>query len=92
MKQPFPSISAVAAELRDLNANVEGECDVRLQVREGEPLSWRLNWGPSDYDQDHRGAWGASSIPGVNKGRVGRFNSFETAKDLIDQAKEMAAQ
>lgn len=47
--------------LREGNASVEGECDVRLQVT---PDGWRLWWGLSDYDLDHRGFWGASSVPG----------------------------
>jgi len=87
----FPSIAAIAAELRAVNANVEGECDVRLQVwPDGQ---WRVRYGDSSYDQDHRGYWGSSSIPGANrKGRVSRFNSVDVARDLIDQARDMHAQ
>ena len=91
MKTKFPSIKQVAEGLRAINANVEGECDVRLQVYEdGE---WQLRWGLSDYDQDHRGYWGASSIPGCNPktGIVARFNSKDVARDLIHQAKEQEA-
>lgn len=90
MKIKFPSVSAVAKGVADLNANVEGETDVRLQVYDdGE---WTLRWGLSDYDQDHRGYWGASGVPGVNrKGRVSRINSRAIAKNLIDQAKDQAA-
>lgn len=91
MKTKFPSIESVATELRGINANVEGECDVRLQVwPDGE---WAVRWGPSDYDQDHRGYWGASSVPGVNrKGQVSRFDSRAVARDLIEQAKEQFGQ
>ena len=85
----FPSIAAVAARLRDISMNVEGECDVRLQVYpDGE---WAVRWGDSQYDQDHRGYWGASSVPGVVRGTVKRFNSRDVARDLIDQAKDARA-
>lgn len=92
MKQPWPSVLAIAAELRGINANVEGECDVRLNVREGEPLAWNVLWGDSSYDTDHRGFWGAASVPGVVDGKVCRFSSLDVAKDLLEQAKEHAAQ
>jgi hypothetical protein len=85
----FPSIAAVAAELRGINANVEGECDVRLQVwPDGE---WIVRSGDSSYDQDHRGFWGASSVPGVNRGRASRFDSRSVARDLIEQARDQHA-
>jgi hypothetical protein len=84
----FPSIEAVAHALRHVNANVEGECDVRLQVWEdGE---WAVRWGLSDYDTDHRGFWGAGSVPGVAKGKVTRFNTRDLAAELIRQAKDQA--
>ena len=87
----FPSIKNVAANLRDINANVEGECDVRLQVYpNGE---WAVRFGLSDYDQDHRGFWGASCVPGVNeRGTVQRFNSLDIARDLVEQARDDYAQ
>jgi hypothetical protein len=87
----FPTLSIVAKELRDINANVEGECDIRLQVYpSGE---WSLRVGDSSYDQDHRGYWGASSIPGVNRrGQVSRFPSFVIARALIEECKDMYAQ
>ena len=78
----FPSIKNVAAACRAVNRAVDDDCDVRLQVYEdGE---WALRWGLSDYDQDHRGYWGASSVPGGNR----RFNSRAVARDLLDQARE----
>ena len=83
----FPSILDVAKALRQINRNVEGECDVRIQVYDDS--EWALRWGDSSYDQDHRGYWGASSVPGVNKhGRETRFDSKATAKDMIEQAKD----
>lgn len=92
----FPKIDEVAAALRNVNkmqlpddADDDGEgsgIDVRLQVYpDGD---WAVRWGSSDYDQDHRGYWGASSVPGDNR----RFDSKDLARDLIDQAKEHFAQ
>jgi hypothetical protein len=88
----FPKIDDVAAELRDINKyDLEPEdadegIDVRLQVYpDGQ---WAVRWGLSDYDQDHRGYWGASSVPGNNR----RFNSKDIARDLIDQAKDAFAE
>lgn len=78
----FPSIRDVAHDLRVINKDVESECDVRLQVYpDGE---WAIRYGLSDYDQDHRGYWGASSVPGSGK----RFDSMFVAQDLLDQAQE----
>jgi hypothetical protein len=83
----FPSIEDVARELRSISANVEGVCDVRLQVYpDGK---WGVHFGLSDYDQDHHGYWGASCVPGVNaKGCETRFDSKAIARDLLNQARE----
>lgn len=86
----FPSIKAVAAELRAINQELypndypEGDsCDVRLQVYpDGQ---WAVRSGDSSYDLDHRGYWGCSSLNGR------RFDSREIARDLIDQAKDQYA-
>jgi hypothetical protein len=84
----FPSIQDVARGLRDVNANVEGECDVRLQVwPDG---GWKLCVGDASYDQNHFGFWGASSVPGVVCGKITRFDSKSVARDLIEQVKEHA--
>jgi len=87
----FPKIDDVAAELRDINQSelqpedADEGIDVRLQVYpDGQ---WAVRWGLSDYDQDHRGFWGASSVPGNNR----RFSSKDIARDLIDQAKDQHA-
>lgn len=85
----FPSISDVAAALREVNdetrrMNGKGDCDVRLQIYPDG--GWAVRWGLSDYDQDHRGFWGASSVPG------GRFDSVSTARDLLSQARDSHAQ
>ena len=88
----FPKIDDVAAELRAINKQQsapdddDGGIDVRLQVYpDGD---WAVRWGLSDYDQDHRGYWGSSSVPGDNR----RFDSKDLARNLIDQAKEHHAQ
>jgi len=91
----WPSIKDVAAELRVLNeteaeeVDEEGELygvDARLQVLPNG--SWQLWWGSPDFDTDHRGYWGATTLPGNNQ----KFDSTGAARDLIDQAKEMHAQ
>jgi hypothetical protein len=89
--QYFPSIAAVAQRLREISENVEGECDVRLQVYPGGNtgiMSWTVRFGPSDYDQDHTGFWGASAVPGVYNGKPKRFGSRDVARDLIEQARD----
>lgn len=53
--------------------------DVRLQVYENG--MWVIHLGPSDYDLDHRGFWGASSISP-------RANCKELAMELISQVFE----
>jgi len=60
--------------------------EVRLQVYEDG--DWTVRWGDSQYDQDHRGYWGSSSVPGNGK----RFKSEEVARDLINQARDHASQ
>ena len=89
----FPSIPDVVRELRLINENMdcsespEEGCDVRLQVYEEEDC-WTVRYGDASYDTDHHGYWGASSVPGVVKGVVKRFNSTDVARDLIEQAKD----
>jgi hypothetical protein len=82
----FPSIASVAAELRAINANVEGYCDVRLQVYDDG--QWAVRYGDSQYDTDHRGWWGYSSVPGDGR----RFNSTDMARDLVNQCREHNAE
>lgn len=61
------------------------EIDIRLQVWEGG--SWTVHTGASDYDQDHSGFWGASSVAASFTPALLR----ETARDLINQAIDDAA-
>ena len=77
----YPSVRALRASLVASNRDLDSEADVRLQVTRA---GWSLHVGPSDYDQDHRGWWGASSLPGRGK----RFHAEDLARDLISQARE----
>jgi hypothetical protein len=89
----FPAIKDVRKQLVAINqtASVAREdedegCDVRLQVYpDGQ---WAVRWGDSQYDLDHRGYWGASSVPGNRR----RFNATEVARDLISQARDAHAE
>jgi hypothetical protein len=45
-------------DLADEEGNVGG--DVRLQVVDGD---WMIHTGDAQYDQDHRGRWGAGWVP-----------------------------
>lgn len=85
----FPSIQKVAQALRAAHRDIdwrngeEPDCDVRLQVyKDG---AWAVRVGPSDYDLDHRGFWGASCLP------RGRFRSVDLARNLLDQARDQHA-
>lgn len=91
----WPALEAIADALRAVNATAqpsgptaEGEdvsIDVRLQVYPDG--NWAIRWGDSQSDLDHRGYWGAASVPGWNH----RFPARETARELRDQAQEMHA-
>lgn len=82
----FPAWHDVVNSLVRIMAQIDSECDVRLQVYEDG--QWAIRWGLSDYDQDHRGYWGSSSIePTSTFGDL-----LEVAKDLISQAEEQEAQ
>jgi hypothetical protein len=75
--------SFTAADLSDLyDADATAGTDVRLRVHGSH---WQLLSGSADYDQDHRGHWGAGFLP------YGRSNLADLARDLIEQAKDMHA-
>ena len=57
--------------------------DVRLQV--WEDGNWAVHVGLSDFDQDHRGYWGASCLS------YDRQNLTELARELIDQCADALA-
>ena len=82
----FPTIRELARDLAEIKRwlRCEGidETDIRPQVRES---GWCTHTGDPCYDQDHRGWWGESYI-----GRS--TNCRQLARDLIDQARDHAAQ
>lgn len=98
----FPSIRAVARELRSIYAdavtatdsgdstaaddNDGSTIDVRLQVQASG--AWGLQWGDPSYDTNHRGFWGASSVPARRR----RWSSIAVARDLIAQCRDDHAQ
>lgn len=62
--------------------------DVRLQVYPPDLGGrWAVRWGLSDYDQDHRGYWGCSSVELSDD----PASLEETARDLLSQAQEQEA-
>lgn len=78
----WPTAQEIADDLKHIAADLaddEEGTDVRLQVRDGG--DWQLNVGMSDYDTDHHGFWGSSTIS--------RDSDFAAvAADLLDQAEE----
>lgn len=71
-----------AAELTEPGCDTAGG-EVRLQVRED---GWLILTGDSQYDQDHRGAWGCGFIRrGANWAEC-----RECARDLINDARNDA--
>jgi hypothetical protein len=98
MKYLFPSIASLRSALVSEQKTFRRMCsksdlsdsrddnqspgtDLRLQVTAS---GWYVHTGSSDYDQDHRGAWGASFLP------YGRANLSDIARGLIEQAKGQA--
>lgn len=60
--------------------------DVRLQLFDDGTFA--IHHGDASYDQDHSGFWGAGSVgPGDDDVAL-----ISTARDLVDQALEVAAQ
>jgi hypothetical protein len=81
----FPRICDVVHDLKAVRDSMESkqtDLDIRLQVYP--TSSWAIRVGASDFDQDHFGYWGASSID--QKMSVKTLTSI--ARDILDQAKE----
>lgn len=72
----------VRSDLTELGADGAGY-DVRLQVRGG---SWQLHTGDSQFDQDHRGAWGYGFLPWELS------NLTDLARELISEASDSYAE
>lgn len=82
----WPTITAIAGELRLRNANVEGEFRVWLIVwPRGE---WIVTDRGTPDDPNYAGI-GAADLPGVGGRNMQpqRFNAREVARDLLQQAK-----
>jgi hypothetical protein len=79
-----PSVDGVARALVAVKRQLPrgDDVDVRLQVYEDG--QWAIRWGSSDYDLDHRGHWGASSLDR-------RTNCRDLAVELLDQVAESVA-
>lgn len=78
-------VRVVTAGVKQVAEGLEpgNECDIRLQLYpDGD---WAIRWGSSDYDQDHRGYWGASTVS------VGD-NYASIADDLVEQALDARAE
>jgi hypothetical protein len=96
----LPSIADIASEIHACGVYLrdtfkpsdldDGEgnigTDYRLQIHDDG--SWETHSGSSDYDQDHRGHWGASFVPRGCTWAQAR----EIAKDLIGQAADSLAE
>lgn len=84
-KLKMPSIRAVSAELVSIKTLLDcdvTEIDVRLQVHESG--HWLVHWGDAQYDTDHRGHWGASTISRTS-------NCRDVASELINEASDSFA-
>lgn len=77
-----PTVEAVTSALRDVRDYLRRErmadADVRLQVHDG----WTVHYGDSQFDQDHRGLWGAGSV----SARDSLATLRETASGLVSGA------
>lgn len=77
-----PTVEAVTVALigvRDWVRRHEfADADVRLQVHEG----WTVHHGDAQFDQDHRGLWGAGSV----SARDSLATLRETARGLVSEA------
>jgi len=84
----LPSIVSVRSALKDVRDDIQGEVeavDVRLQVYPDG--AWAIRVGPSDYDLDHHGWFGAGSVSPDDKIR----DLDASARDLIDQIRDAKA-
>jgi len=80
-----PAVEDLVTELKQIRANLVSwgidDTDVRLRVHNG---NWYVYSGSSDYDQEHRGHWGSSSVEATESDK-----SLEgTASYLIDEVED----
>jgi hypothetical protein len=79
----FPSVKLLAACLKDINKQLDDECEIRLQVYPSG--DWAVRVGDPCYDLDHHGFWGAGMLDG------GDFDALAEARELVEQAKDQEA-
>lgn len=79
----------IIGELEGIRANCGAygypETDVRLRYFEGD---WEIKTGDSQYDTDHRGFWGASSVCEDAE----NLELQDIAVDLVEQVMDDIAQ
>ena len=87
-KLAFPTPQEIQDELIGIRDSLEGtdEIDVRLQVEDNG--TWTVHSGDPQYDTDHKGFWGASTVDPTDTDD----ELFDRADDLINQAKDAAAE
>jgi hypothetical protein len=85
-------IADVNVTIKDLASDIYGSCsgyskddceyiDLRLQVFDGQ---WFLRTGDAQYDTDHRGVWGNTSISVP----ITKAAAYEAAKTLIESCSD----
>ena len=89
IKHLAKTLYGMAQEIEDDDNDNDNEdeqgMDVRLRYHYGNIF---LYSGSSDYDQDHRGHWGSSSV----QSDTTKDDCFSIAEDLLDQVLDNAAQ
>jgi hypothetical protein len=74
------------ADFGDDEAECGDSLEVRLQVQE--EYGWSVHTGDSQYDQDHRGAWGVGYV-GAN---CSHDEALSLARELLDEAADAIAE
>lgn len=83
----------IIAYLSDLDTvkpheDAADDLEIRLQIHDDG--TWSVHTGDSQYDQDHRGHWGNTSVPWSDDSE-GLPDWEAVADDLLDQCDESAA-
>lgn len=82
----FPAVHAVAIELQDLNKNVVGEHEVRLEV--AADGAWAIRVGGAARVPARPSLHATATIPGVVRGAAVRFDTRRMARELIAQVRQ----
>ena len=86
----FEQVESIRAKPYDLDDDADDEphhIDARIQATS---KNFAVHVGPSDYDQDHKGSWGASSVDLRCADRL--RECLETARELIRDLLDSAAE